>query len=218
MYDTIVEANPKLKNVDVKVFKAAWPGSIWSWAKQRETIMLTDWGLIHKQYGVVVNGRKFSSRTSVIPFDSIKSYFYEGRFLKKMQILGSTSMSTDGKFLSEVQKTIWNKFRELGLSNDQGTVFKASLFQRRNQGKILLTSSSVIWILKNEIKVLPFDCIYSYEFVKPKWYSFYGDVAIKGRRVDARSGEGGDIVMEISHIQTSHGKKMMKAIDAGKNL
>ena len=46
--------------------------------------MLTDWGLIHKQYGVVVNGRKFSSRTSVIPFDSIKSYFYEGRFLKKM--------------------------------------------------------------------------------------------------------------------------------------
>ena len=216
IYNMILECNPRLEDSDVRIFKSSMPLNPFKWFKEREKIILTDWGFIHKQHKVVIDGKKFLSRTSVIPFESIKTYIHEGRFNKRIEILGNTTLSTQESFSRSAQKEIWRKLKEKGVSNEQGIVIRPTLFNRCKQGNIVLTSSAAIWRYKKETKLLHYENIYSHDFVKKHWYSFSGDVIIRGRRIDARAGEGGDVIMELKQVGRRKGKLLVKTIEQAK--
>ncbi len=210
----IVEANsPKLQLTDVNRYTSYFPlFSPSRWFKSREVLIIAEWGILHKQYGVVVNGRKFSSRTSVIEYETIKSYTCEGFFAKRIEILGDTTINTLEKFPNKAKNAIWTEFKKRNIINNYGDVYKARLFHRRGQGIIALTPDTVTYRFKKETNLLPYANVYECEFTKPHWYSLQGTITIRGRRVDARAGEGGDIVMQISNMWSWKGKGLRNTI------
>lgn len=209
----IQENNPKLTPTDVAIYKSFFPlFSPSRWFKHREQIMLTDWGLLHKQYGVTIEGRKFASRTSAIEYNSIKSYLHRGFLFKHLEILGNTTILTKERYSVFAKNSIWRKFKQLGIRNQSGDVYRASLFHRKNQGRIITSDDNIYYKHKQHTFVLKYSNIYSYEFKKPHWYSLFGDVTIRGRRIDARAGEGGDVQMEITHMWFKKGKRLMSEI------
>ena len=218
IYKMLVANNPKLADTGVQMYKSIFPLFTPNrWFKGRETIILTDWGLLHTQRNVVIDKKKFKTRTSVLNFDTIKSYTHTGFFVKKMTILGATTISTEENYSLKARRNIWKKFVEAGINNKKGKTYKASLFHRRGQGKITLTDEHIMWKHKKEIHVLAYNNVYYCEFSTPHWYSFYGDIHISSRRIDARSGEGGDVVMEITHICKCKGKRLVREIEARKD-
>lgn len=212
----VFEKSPNLTDANIKIHSSIFPLFTFSrWFKKREKIILTQWGIIHKQYGVKIDNKYYKTRTSALFYKDIKSYIYSGGlFFKNMTILGTTTISTVEKFSTNVQVIIWRKIRENGIANDKeiGKKYSASFFHRSGQGKIILTPSDIIWIKGKEVKVLKYNQTYSYEFKKKHWFSFFGDATIRGCRTDARSGEGGDVVMEIIHMRSRNGKNLIRDI------
>lgn len=214
IYNLILENNTKLHPSSSNIFKSYFPlFSPMRWFKQRETITITDWGLIHKQYGVTINGRKYSSRTSVIEYRSIKSYMHNGLLFKKFDICGETSITTKESYSRDAKNAIWSEFKRHNIVNDIEDIYKASLFHRRGQGKIIVTPDNIMFKKKKEINILKYENIYSCDFRKKHWYSLFGDIYIKGRRIDARAGEGGDVTMTISHMWSGRGKDLIREIE-----
>lgn len=232
IYKMVTEINPKLVETDVTIFNSLFPlFKPKRWFSKRESLLVADWGIVHKQYNIVVNGKKSKSRTSVVEYDSIKSYDSQGFLSKNIQILGNTSIISQERFGISAKQYLWRIFAEKKIVNDLGKTFRAGLLYRWGilgskkdgdasslKGKIQASSELVAWRYKGETKVLPYDRIYAYEFKKRHWYSFVGDVVIRGRRVDARAGEGGDICMEIHCIRPRKGKKLVAMIKEKKGL
>jgi hypothetical protein len=210
----MVAANsPKLQLTDVNRYTSYFPlFSPSRWFKSREVLIVAKWGILHKQYGVVVNGRKFSTRTSVVEYETIKSYACEGLFAKRLEILGATTINTLEKFPNEAKNAIWTEFKKRQIVNNYGDVYKARLFHRKGQGVIALTPDNVTYRFKKETNLLPYANVYECEFIKPHWYSLQGTITIRGRRVDARAGEGGDIVMQISNMWSWKGKRLRNIV------
>ena len=215
LYNIILLNNNKLNQSNIKIYKSNFPiFSPTRWFKQREVLMLFDWGIMHKQYNVVLNDVKYLNRTSVVEYDKVKSYLHGGLLNKKIEILGATSILTKEYFSVFAKKAIWNEFKRRKIENNKGEVYRASLFHRKGQGSIILTADNLMYKLKKETKVLKYPNIYSVDFSKPHWYSFYGDISIKGRRIDARSGEGGDVDIEITHMSARKGKRLVAKINS----
>ncbi len=222
IYKMIVAANPKLSDKHVSVFRSIFPlFSPKRWFKSREVLIVADWGLLHKQYGVIINGKKFKNRTSVMPYESIRSFDCDGIFLKKMHFAGSTSILTEEFFSRKAKTYIWLKLKQEKIVNDLGIKFKSMFLYRwgilgekdkTDKEQLILSDTLITWKLKKEIRVLPYDKIYDFSFKKRHWYSLVGTVLIKGRRTDARAGEGGDVVMQIDHVWFSKGNKIVQMI------
>ena len=227
VYDIIVSFNPKLGDANVTVYKSKFPlFNPKRWFAKRENLIVADWGIVHKQYNVKIGGKKTKVRTSVVEYDSIKSYISEGFISKRIQIFGETSIVTKEKFGLSAKTHIWDIFDKKDIYNDKGECFRAwwmyrwRLLGKNNEenkpflkAKIIASSEFVTWKLKKEIKVLSYEQIYKYEFKKPHWYSFVGHVEIRGRRLDARSGEGSDVVMDLRNVCSRRGKKLIKKIE-----
>ena len=214
VYKMIIEHNPQLVAKPVKSFRSKFPLFKPSrWFKSRETIAITDVGLVHKQYGVKIDGKRYSVRTSVVPYESIKSYWAEGTFSKSMDILGSTSIKTIENYSNKVKDIIWYELMVRNVVNEYGNQYKARLFHRKGQGVFYINQTSVTFRQKKETLVLPYYAVYECEYKKPHWYSFFsGTVTVRGRRVDARKGEGGDIVMQVEKMASKKGRELVAII------
>ena len=229
VHDYILKNNPRLTDTDVRIFKANFPlFSPSRWFRTRETLIVADWGVMHKQFNVVVNGKKYKTRTSVLPYESIKSYSCEGRLSKSFIILGSTSIETQGTFANSVKKYIWNQFKKHNVVNDFGVMFRSSLLYRWGfrgssndadiyRCRVRMNDTMVIYEWKKEVRTLEYGQIYHYDFVKEKWYHLYGNFIIKGRRVDARAGEGGDVDIVLGHVGRGKAKDMSRIIKAAQS-
>ena len=232
IYKMIAEINPKLVETDVAIFNSIFPlFKPTRWFSKRESLLVADWGILHKQYNIVVGGKKNKSRTSVVEYESIKGYDSQGFLLKNIQILGNTSILSQERFSISAKQYLWKIFEQKQIVNDFGKTFRAGLLYRWGilgnkkdgdvsalKGKIQASSELVTWRYKGETRVLPYERIYSYEFKKKHWYSFVGDVIVRGRRVDARAGEGGDVCMEIRCIRPRKGKALIAMIKEKKGL
>jgi hypothetical protein len=217
IYDMVAASSPKLQQTDVKRYTSIFPLFTPSrWFKGREVLSIAPWGLLHKQYGVVVNGRKYSSRTSVVEFDTIKSYTHDGFLFKYLEVLGETSITTQEKFSISAKNAIWSEFKLRNIINKVGVKYKARLFHRKGQGYIMAADDTLSFKLGKSTDILSYNNVYSCEFKKPHWYSFYGTITIKGRRMDARAGEGGDIVMSVSDMWCWKAKKLKRHVENSK--
>jgi uncharacterized protein (UPF0262 family) len=217
IYDMVAANSPKLQQTDVKRYPSIFPlFSPSRWFKGREVLSVAPWGILHKQYGVVVNGRKYSSRTSVVEFDTIKSYTHEGFIFKYLEVLGATSVSTQEKFSITAKNAIWEEFKKRNIVNKAGVKYKAKLFHRKGQGYIMAADDTVSFKFGKSTDILPYKNVYSCEFKKPHWYSFSGTITIRGRRMDARAGEGGDITMSVSDMWFWKAKKLKRHVENSK--
>ena len=226
----LLKHNPHLEDNGVRLFKSFFPlFNPKRWFRRREMLIVTDWGILHKQYNVVINDKKYKTRTSVMPYETIKSYTSEGLFAKQIQILGATTISTEELFSQSAKSSIWNEFKIRNIKNDAGITFKPSLMYRIGlrgssedkkfkKTRVTLSTEHVTWTLKKEVKILQYHQIYDFQFEKKHWYSLVGDVKIRGRRTDARSGEGGDIKMDIYNIRARKGKALVELIRRNKSL
>lgn len=237
IYQMIAAVNPKLTDTNVKIYTSLFP--LWHptrWFRKRESMIVADWGIVHKQYNIVINKKKCKSRTSVVEFDSIKSYTCQGFLYKRIDILGSTSIITQECFSAAAKNAIWATLKKHNVINDSGTVYRASALYRwgiLSKGKdkdnknkaqdkmelkcrIFASDSCLTWKYKKETRILTYAQIYEYEFEKKHWYSLVGKVKIKGRRNDARAGEGGDVNMSISCICCSKGRDLISTISSKK--
>lgn len=224
VYEIITNVNPQLIDTKVAIFTSLFPLFNPSrWFSKRESLIVADWGIIHKQYNVVINEKINKSRTSVVDFDSIKSYDNQGLLFKRIQIFGQTSIVSQECFSRKAQKYIWEMFKKKNITNNLGTIYRTCIIYRwgifgnhTNKYKIQASEDFVSWNNKNETRVLSYKNIYEYEFKKQHWYSLVGDVTIIGRRIDARSGEGGDIKMELYRVWFKKGKKLIADIESKK--
>ena len=216
VYKMIIDQNPQLEAKLIKSFESNFPLFNPSrWFKSRESISIADIGLIHKQYGVKIEGKKYSVRTSIVPFHTIKSYWAEGFISKRIDILGSTSIKSAENYGPQDTKEIWNELKRRNIINEYGERFRARLFSRRGQGVFYVNKDGVTFKKKKELLMLPFYSIYSATFEKP-WYKLFGTATVKGRRVDARAGEGGDIEMVVEKMWRKSGKRLMAMIESGR--
>ncbi|MBR6655068.1 MAG: hypothetical protein IKL20_00490 [Alistipes sp.] len=216
VYKMIIDQNPQLEAKPIKSFESNFPLFNPSrWFKSRESISIADIGLIHKQYGVKIEGKKYSVRTSIVPFHTIKSYWAEGFISKRIDILGSTSIKSAENYGPWDTKEIWNELKRRNIINEYGERFRARLFSRRGQGVFYVNKDGVTFKKKKELLMLPFYSIYSATFEKP-WYKLFGTATVKGRRVDARAGEGGDIEMVVEKMWRKSGKRLMAMIESGR--
>ena len=226
IYKMITKINPKLVETDVTIFNSLFPlFSPKRWFSKRESLLVADWGIVHKQYNIVINGKKSKSRTSVVEYDSIKSYDSQGFLSQNIQILGNTSILSQERFSIRAKQYLWKIFAEKQIVNDLGKTFRASLLYRWGilgnkkdgdiselKGKIQASAELVTWRYKGETRVLHYNRIYDCEFKKKHWYSFVGDVIIRGRRIDARAGEGGDVSMKLRCVRPRKGKALIEMI------
>ena len=230
IHNMLIKHNPQLEDKGLRLFKSLFPlFNPKRWFKGREILVVTDWGILHKQYNVVVNNKKFKTRTSVMPYETIKNYNCEGSFSKRIQIFGATTIASEESFSNYAKRAIWAEFKHRNIENEVGTTFKSCLrFRLGLMGssedkqfkkiKITLSTDCVTWTLKKEVKRLEYNQIYDYKFEKKHWYSLVGDVKIRGRRTDARSGEGGDVQMDIYNIRARKGKALVELIRTNKSL
>ena len=184
------------------------------WIRRREKLYLTDIGLVHKQYHVTINNKFYRTRTSILAYDKIKSYDYSGRVMSQLTITGDTSIITVENFSVFARRVIWQKFKQLGIKNNLGKTYKASLRYRRHNTKLLVGPENVIAKRDNNTEVLSYPAIYSCKFKKPHFFSLFGDFTLRGRRVDARAGEGGDIVMTVNHMFVFTARKAKRHIES----
>lgn len=243
IYQMIAAVNPKLTDTNVKIYTSLFP--LWQpkrWFKKRESLIVADWGIVHKQYNIVINKKKCKSRTSVVEFDSIKSYTCQGFLFKNIEILGSTSIITQECFSASAKNAIWATLKRNNVINNSGTLYRANVLYRlgilsKNKSKdkdgkenkkdksqikmelkckVYASDSGLTWKYKKESRVLTYDQIYEYDFEKKHWYSLVGYIKIRGRRNDARAGEGGDVDMSISCISSGKGRRLISEISSRK--
>lgn len=214
MTDMILAKNAHLAPSAADYYKSVFPLTMPKrWIRRREHLYITNIGIVHKQYHVNIGGRIFNTRTSIVLYDKIKGYDHTGFLFKNINIYGNTTIQTIESFNFWVKTAIWRKFDELGIKNNMGDTFRASLMHRRHNTTISVGIENVVARKDKTSNVLPYANIYSCEFEKPHWYSFFGDLTIKGRRVDARAGEGGDVEMIITHMFFAKGKRAKDQID-----
>lgn len=215
IYKMIIKSGSKVSQSGIQIFKSKFPlFTPTRWFRRREYLSIADFGIMHKQYNVKINKRKFSTRTTVLPFDGIKGYSHSGFIFKRMEILGDTSILTQEAYGLSAKREIWKEFKKRKIANNYGDVFKAQLWHRRENGYIIATNEYLIWKLKKETRTLRYENVYSCKFEKENWFSFSGKIEIKGRRVDARAGEGGDIKMEINNLGSRKGKRLKRLVES----
>ena len=213
--DMVLERNAHLNPSDSKQYKSLLPISMPKrWIRKRERLFLTDIGLVHKQYHVNIGGKYYQVRTSIVLYDKIKSFDHDGVVAKRLTILGNTSITTVESFPIWVKWQIWAKFKELGIKNNLGKKYRASLRHRKNNTTLSVNMDNVVAKKDKTTEVLNYENITSCTWEKKHFFSLFGDLTVSGRRVDARSGEGGYVNMEVTHMIWFKGKRAKRHIES----
>lgn len=206
--DMVLKRNANLKPKDSIQYKSVLPiKAPKRWIRKRERLYLTDIGLVHKQYHVKIGDKYHKTRTSIVTYDKIKSYDHNGFLFKTLTILGNTSITTVESYPFWVKMKIWGRFKKLGIKNNLGKKYRASLRHRRGNTVLSVGMENVVAKQGKTTEVLAYANIYECEFKKKHFFSLFGDLSVRGRRTDARAGEGSDVHMKVTHMIWFRGKR-----------
>lgn len=167
------------------------------WFSSREQLAFTDKGILHMQHTF---GK---SRSSFLPYETIKVVRSEGFILKKVFLQGATTVATIERFWPTTWNTIKSKLKEHNIEQETLQSFRPNFFskERWNTKKILMvTKEGVIFREKKETSYLKFENIHTLRRQKLHFYNWFGTVLIYGSRRDARQGEGGEVHIELPKI------------------
>lgn len=170
------------------------------WLYKREVIVLGDEGISHVRKGW------FKTRSSFLPYESIKVFTYEGLLGKKIRLLGDVTIATHEALSGSAFKQIKETLKTKNVTSEKGRAYKPALLSGKrglNSPSFLVTSKGVFWkgnkkIGSAELRFLAYEDITS--FKKVGWSKLFAPIIIQGERRDARTGEGGGIHMEVPGV------------------
>ncbi|MBB00184.1 MAG: hypothetical protein CMN34_04565 [Saprospirales bacterium] len=170
------------------------------WLSKREVIVLGDKGVSHIRKGW------FKTRSSFLPYESIKVFTYEGIIGKKIRLLGDVTIAPHEALSSSAFKQIKKTLKAKNVTSERGKAYKPALFSGKrglNSPSFLVTSKGVFWkgnkkVGSAELRFLAYEDITS--FKKDGWLKLFAPIIIDGHRRDARTGEGGGIHMEVPGV------------------
>ena len=170
------------------------------WLSKREVIVLGEEGVFHIRKGW------FKTRSSFLPYDSIKVFTYEGLLGKKIRLLGDVTIAPHEALSSSAFKQIKEALKAKKVTSEKGRAYKPALFSGKrglNSPSFLVTSKGVFWkgnkkVGSAELRFLAYEDITS--FKKVGWSKLFAPIIIHGHRRDARAGEGGVIHMEVPGV------------------
>lgn len=193
----IVGANDLSGKKIKSLFPLFTPGR---WLSFREVLIVNDEGIGHTKKSW------FKTRNSFMPYSSINMYCYNGILIKDVLLLGDTTISLTEKISNSDNNYINEKLIEKGVSTTIGRKYLPALlsFKRGISPDVLITTDLGILFKSKKIiggqrnVFLRHDEIT--EFKKIGWYKLFAPISIKGNRVDARQGEGGEVDIIIDGI------------------
>lgn len=209
--DLLIKHGSKLADVDnaihySSIFPLTHP---LRWFCSREKLAFTDDGILHMQH-------TFSkSRSSFLPYETIKVVSVQGTILKQIFLQGATTISTRENFSPGTWSTVKKKLEEHQVKTESVSKFRPSFFTKprwTSKKCLMVSGDGVAFQDKKTTSYLRFDQIVTLERHKEHWYSFYGDVEIAGERHDARKGEGGDVDMLLPSVGMFKWKKIKSAV------
>ena len=163
------------------------------WFSFRERLFINEEGIGHVRRGW------FKKRQTFLPYNSIKIYVYNGLLSKELMILGDASINLVEKISNADNDKIKNVLTEKGVIPTVGKKYLPAIlsFKRGLLPDVLVaTDKGILFkskklIGENRTEFIAYNQITEYK--KIGWYKLFAPIVIKGRRVDAREGEGGGI-------------------------
>lgn len=215
IHEFLLRHGSKLADIEnAKRFKSKFPiTKPKRWISSREVLGFTDNGILHIQH------KLGKSRSSFLPYNTIKVISSEGVICKRILLQGATTIATIEKFSPGAWEEIKNLVGKYGIKINSVTTFRPvlALFSKNRRGITLnFSDDGIIYKYKKETSFLKNDQISKYRKIKPHWYSWFGDVVVEGLRRDARAGEGGSIKMELPHIGFFRWRKIKKMLKSRK--
>jgi hypothetical protein len=170
------------------------------WFSFRERLFLNDEGIGHIRRGW------FKKRQTFLPFSSIKVYVYNGLLSKELMILGDATINLIEKISNSDNDKIKSVLSEKGVIPTQGKKYLPAIlsFKRGLLPDVLIaTEKGILFKSKqlvgeNRTEFIAYNQITEYK--KIGWYKLFAPIVIKGRRVDARQGEGGGIHIVLDGV------------------
>jgi len=170
------------------------------WFSFRERLFINEEGIGHIRRGW------FKKRQTFLPYNSIKVYVYNGLLAKELMILGDASINLVEKISNSDNDKIKNALTEKGVIPTVGKKYLPAIlsFKRGLLPDVLVaTDKGILFkskklIGENRTEFIAYNQIT--EFKKIGWYKLFAPIVIKGRRVDARDGEGGGINIVLDGV------------------
>ncbi|MFT7011565.1 MAG: hypothetical protein ACJAWR_001585, partial [Flavobacteriales bacterium] len=163
------------------------------WFSFREKLILNEKGIGHIKKGW------FKTRQSFLPFESINIYCYNGVLNKDVLLEGDTTISLIEKLSNSNNEKLKKILIEKGVNSTKGRKYLPALlsFKRGLSPDILITTKSGLYFKSKKLVGGQKNIFLKYEeitkFKKIGAFKIFAPIMIKGRRVDARAGEGGDV-------------------------
>lgn len=181
------------------------------WLSFREIITIGKEGIGHTKKSW------FKTRNSFMEYKSIKVFTHFGVISKKICLLGDVTISPAEGISVANLKRIKKILDEQSVITTKGKNYKPAILSGKRSftsPSFLVTEEGVFCrsksIGKSSIQYLAFNSInkfhkctkkgHSIDYCNKGWKEIFAPIIIEGSRVDARTGEGGDVVMEVPGI------------------
>lgn len=170
------------------------------WFSFRERLFINEEGIGHIRRGW------FKKRQTFLPYNTVKVYVYNGLLAKELMILGDASINLVEKISNSDNDKIKNALTEKGVIPTVGKKYLPAILSFKRgllPDVIVATDKGILFkskklIGENRTEFIAYSQIT--EFKKIGWYKLFAPIVIKGRRVDARSGEGGGIHIVLEGV------------------
>jgi hypothetical protein len=170
------------------------------WLSYRETISIGEKGIGHVKKGW------FKTRQSFLPFESINMFCYNGVMNKDILLLGDTTISLVEKLSNGNNDKLKKILLEKGVTSTQGQKYLPAIlsFKRGLSPDVLITTDKGILYKSKKLIGGQTNIFLGYDeitkFQKHGWLKLVAPISIEGRRVDARKGEGGKVLIQINGV------------------
>jgi hypothetical protein len=170
------------------------------WFSYRERLFINEDGIGHIRRGW------FKKRQTFLPYNSIKIYVYNGLMSKELMILGDATINLVEKISNADNDKIKNILTEKGVIPTVGRKYLPAILSFKRgliPDVIVATDKGILFKSKklmgeNRSEFIAYNQIT--QFKKIGWYKLFAPIVIKGKRVDARAGEGGGINIVLEGV------------------
>jgi hypothetical protein len=199
---TYIQSNgAQIHQADGTILKTRFPFlTPTRWLSFREKITINDQGIGHIKRGW------FKTRQSFLPYESINMYCYNGVMSKDILLLGDTTISLVEKLSNSNNNKIKAALLEKGVTATEGRKYLPAIlsFKRGLSPDVLITTEKGVLYKSKKLIGGQTNIFLAYneinKYKKLGWLKLFAPIYIKGRRVDARKGEGGDVEITIEGI------------------
>ena len=197
----IQEHGAQINQTDGVTLKTSFPFFTPSrWLSFREKIVINEKGIGHLKRGW------FKRRQSFLPYESINMYCYNGVINKDILLLGDTTISLVEKLSNTKNDKLKKILIEKGVTSTKGRKYLPALLSSKRglSPDVLITTEKGVLFKSKKLIGGQSNIFLSYDeinkFKKHGWAKLFAPVSIKGKRVDARDKEGGDVDILIEGI------------------